>query len=170
MNKLLKPSYYYKDIYSINYQKLKNNNIKYILLDIDNTIGDSKDRVPNSQAIKHIKKLEKEFQIILFSNALPKRVKRYAEILGVSSYSCALKPFGFSYRKFLRDYKINKSSIAAIGDQFYTDILGANKAGITSILVDKISDNENIITKLNRKRENILLRKYNIIERGNYDD
>ena len=76
MNKLLKPSYYYKDIYSINYQKLKKNNIKYILLDIDNTIGDSKDIVPNSQAIKHIKKLEKEFEIILFSNALPKRVKR----------------------------------------------------------------------------------------------
>ena len=58
MNKLLKPTLYYKDLYNINYKKLKENNIQYLLLDIDNTIGDSKERYPSKKAIKFIKELQ----------------------------------------------------------------------------------------------------------------
>ena len=63
---------------------------------------------------------------------------------------------------------LKKENIAAIGDQLFTDILGANKMNITSILVEPISKNESIFTKLNRARENRLIKKYNIIEKGNY--
>ena len=75
-----------------------------------------------------------------------------------------------NYKKFLKDYKVNTDNVAAIGDQLYTDVLGANKMAIKSILVDKISNNESLFTKLLRVRENNNIKKYNLIERGKYDD
>ena len=68
----------------------------------------------------------------------------------------------------LKENNLNCKNIAAIGDQLYTDIKGANNMNIISILVDPISKNESIITKFNRLRENKLIKKYHIIERGNY--
>lgn len=68
----------------------------------------------------------------------------------------------------MKKYKATNSQIAAIGDQLYTDIKGANKLDITSILVDPISKNEFIITKLNRLKENRLINKSKIITRGEY--
>ena len=55
-----------------------------------------------------------------------------------------------------------------IGDQIYTDILGANKLNILSIYVDRLSSKESIITKINRLREQRLFKKTSIIKRGEY--
>ena len=170
MNKLLKPTLYYKDLYNINYKKLKENNIQYLLLDIDNTIGDSKERYPSKKAINFIKELQSNFTIILMTNALPPRAKRYAESIGVPYFAFSLKPFKINYKNILKKYNAPKSNVAAIGDQIFTDVLGANKMGITSILIDKISNNESIITKFNRIRENRIIKKYKIIERGKYNE
>lgn len=170
MNKLLIPKLYYKDIYSINYKKLKDNNIRYLLLDIDNTIGDDKERIPCKRAIELINNLKNDFNIVLLTNTLPPRAKRYAKLLGLSYYALSIKPLRKTYKKFIKEYNADVSSIAGIGDQLYTDIVGANKMGITSILVDKISNNETIATKINRIRENRNINKYKFIERGKYDD
>ena len=50
MDNKLKPTRYYKDIYSINYELLKQENIKYLLFDLDNTIGDSREKTPSEKA------------------------------------------------------------------------------------------------------------------------
>lgn len=170
MDKLIKPNFYYQDIYSINYQRLKDNNIHYLLLDIDNTIGDDKEKTPCKKAIDLISSLKKDFTIILFTNTYPARAKRYSKLLGIPYYAFSVKPLRMNYKKFLKDYKVNTDNVAAIGDQLYTDVLGANKMAITSILVDKISNNESLFTKLLRVRENNNIKKYNLIERGKYDD
>ena len=170
MENLLKPKLYYKDIYSINYKKLKAKNIQYLLIDIDNTIGDDKEYLPCPKVVEFIKQLKEDFTIVLISNALPNRVKRYAKLIGVPYYSLSLKPLKRTYKIFLKEYKTTNNAIAAIGDQLYTDIVGANKMGITSILVDRISNNESVITKINRLRENNAIKKYKLIERGVYDE
>ena len=170
MNNFMKPNLYYKDIYSINYKKLKDNNISYLLFDIDNTIADNLEKIPCQKALDFITELKEDFNIILISNSLPIRAKRFGTSLKVPYYSFSLKPFKKTYKKIIADFNLKTSTIAAIGDQIYTDIKGANKMKITSILVDRISDNESIITKFNRYRERILLNKYKIIERGKYDD
>ena len=171
MERIQKPKLYYKDIFNINYKKLKNNNIKYLLFDIDNTIGDDKKRIPSKEDILLFKKLQKDFKLVLISNALKTRVKRYAKYLNIKDYYyLSLKPLKHTYNKIINKYNINTDIMAAIGDQLYTDIKGANKIGITSILVDKISNNETIFTKINRVRENRIIKKYKIIERGSYSD
>ena len=170
MNKLIIPNLYYKDIYSINYQRLKDNNIDYLLFDIDNTIGDDKERIPCNKAIDLIKNLKKDFTIIILSNTHPWRAKCYAKLLDIPYYSFAIKPLKMSYKRFIKKYNAEVDKVAAIGDQLYTDIKGANKMGITSILVDKISNNETLVTKLLRKKENYNINKYKFIERGKYDE
>ena len=50
----------------------------------------------------------------------------------------------------------------------FTDVLGANKAGLVSILVDPISDRDSIFTKRNRKKERKFMEKNNVIKRGKY--
>lgn len=169
MQKLYKPTIYVKDIFSINYPALKKKKIKYLLFDIDNTIADNKTKEPEEKVIQLFEKLKnEEFHVILLTNALPHRALRFARKLNVKAYYLACKPASFNYKRIKKELKIKDIEIAAIGDQLLTDIKGANKQKITSILVDKISNNESIITKINRRRENRRIKKYNLLKRGEY--
>ena len=63
--------------------------------------------------------------------------------------------------------------MAAIGDQLFTDILGANKAGITSILVNPMSNVDYVWTKFNRFLEKFIYKKFEkreILIKGKYYD
>ncbi len=168
---LLKPSIYQKDIYNINYNKLKQNNIKNLIFDIDNTIASNKEKTPNNKVIELFNKLKNEgFNIYIISNALKKRALAFGNILNVKTYYLSAKPSKRSYLKLLKENNINITETAAIGDQLYTDIKGANKLGIKSILVDKIDNKEFITAKINRIKENNLINKTKIIEKGEYYD
>ena len=169
MKKIYKPNIYIKDIYSLNYNKLLNKNINILLFDIDNTIGDSKEKLPSKKAIKLFEELRnKGFTIFILSNALKSRATKYGNLLKAKTYYFSAKPLKRQYKRIIKENNLNCKNIAAIGDQLYTDIKGANNMNIISILVDPISKNESIITKFNRLRENKLIKKYHIIERGNY--
>lgn len=169
MKNLYKPTIYAKDIYSINYKKLKDHNIKYLLFDIDNTIANTNEKVPNKEVLSLFSKLKKEgFTIFILTNALPRRAKRFARILSTKTYYLSWKPLSINYKRIIKEYDLNKENIAAIGDQIYTDIKGANKIGITSILVNPTSNKESIFTKINRLKEIILIKRTKIIIRGEY--
>ena len=168
MNKLLIPNRYYKDIFSINYDLLKKENIKYLLFDLDNTLGDSKAAVPSLEVIELIKKLKKDFTIIIITNALPIRAKRYGAILDVEVFYLSRKPNNINYLKIINKYNTSSDEMAGIGDQIYTDIKGANRLNIKSIFLDPISENESILTKPNRIKEKVLIYKKGIIKRGEY--
>ena len=147
MNKL-KPTYYYPNIYKINYQKLKDNGIKCLLFDLDNTIASLEEKTPSKKLTNHFQKLTKlNFDIYIFSNATKKRVEPFKK-LNKTIIHFALKPLRINFNKLLRKY--NKNEVAIIGDQIFTDILGGNKVGITTILVDPITNKDLIVTKLNR--------------------
>lgn len=70
-------------------------------------------------------------------------------------------------------YKFKEHEIAAIGDQLLTDIYGANKIGITSILISPIGEYEKFGTKINRFFEKFLyrrLKRKNILIKGEFYD
>lgn len=168
MNKMYVPSMYAKDIYSINYQKLKDNNIHYLLFDLDNTIADKNMREPDNNIIDFFNNLKKDFTIFIVSNALKHRAIKFTKKLNIKTYYISLKPLKITYNKIIKKYNLKVSEIAAIGDEIFTDILGANKMNIKSILVDKVSTQEYLLTKISRIRENYLFKKTQIIKRGEY--
>ena len=167
--KLLKPKIYKKDIFSINYDKLLKQNIKNLLFDIDNTISSCKDKLPSKEVKELFNNLkEKGFNIFIITNALKRRATKFQQELNVKTYHFSMKPSPRNYKKMFKENNLVKEECAAIGDQLYTDIKGANNLGILSILVDPISNKEFITTKLNRRKENKLINKTKIIKKGEY--
>lgn|SRR5574344_224190 len=163
------PDMYQSSIYVIDYNKLYNRGIRCILFDLDNTLAPVNIKEPTEELKKFIENLKKQFKIIIFSNGTKRRVKPFKETLNLDSYSFTCKPFQKNFNKILSNYK--QSEVVIIGDQLFTDIVGGNEAGITTILINPISKKDFILTKVNRVREKILMRKLrdnNLFVKGRY--
>lgn len=167
------PDLYYKNIYEINYEKLKKKNIKTLLFDLDNTIVEAHQKKVSKKAKTLMQTLKKQgFTVMIFSNSPSKRVKRFEKACGVQSYASACKPVQIGFRRAFKKYHLQKKETAIIGDQIVTDIVGGNTFGITTILVTPLTSRDFWLTKINRYRENKILAKLEakgVWKRGKYD-
>ncbi len=154
MRRLLTPKIHIDSVYDLDINILTENNIKGIIIDIDNTLiaWDCKDL--NDKACAFIEGLQKEgFKICILSNSTKKRVKRLNDKLNLHAVCNAAKPFKYSYKKAMRLMQTDVTNTAVIGDQLFTDILGGNKLGLFTILVEPISAKEFLWTRLMRMLE-----------------
>lgn len=168
---LYKPSMYYKDIYNINYDKLKKQGITCLVFDLDNTLGLITEIKCPEKTRDLIRKLQKDFLVLVCSNNNKTRLKPYLQDLGVGGVAWSMKPLTFGLRKIKRDYKLKKQEMVMIGDQLVTDIASANKFRIKSILVDPLGKKDMKVTFFNRILENMIIKRYmrkGIFERGRY--
>ena len=167
------PDIYQKNIYDIDYHKLKKRGIKCLLFDLDNTLVPVKTDTPTKKVKELFHFLETDFKVIIISNSNRKRLIPFKEGLNVDVAASAHKPFKKKYLKIIATYKFKEHEIAAIGDQLLTDIYGANKIGITSILISPIGEYEKFGTKINRFFEKFLyrrLKRKNILIKGEFYD
>ncbi len=170
MNKF-RPTIYKKDIFSIDYKKLKEDGITCLVFDLDNTLALLEEKECPERVKKLIKKLQDDFLIFIISNNIKSRIEPYKRELGVFAVSFAMKPFTFGLKKIKYHYHLKKKEMAMIGDQIITDILSGNNFRIKTILVDPLSDKDLKITGLNRKIEEKIINKYQkkgLFERGKY--
>ncbi len=166
------PDMYVKSIFEINFKSLKKRGIKCILFDLDNTIAPLHIPVPD----KELKDLFADLEIlkikaIILSNAGKGRVEPFKEKLNVDSSYHSQKPFKKKYKKIMDIYGFKDNEIACIGDQLLTDIYGANRMGFLSILVNPISHEDYLPTKINRFFEQKLfaiLEKRGLFKIGDY--
>lgn len=145
------PKMYKKTIYDVNYDLLKENGIKCLIYDLDNTLLKVDKSIPKKDICDLIKKLKRDFNIYIISNnSSKKRIGSVADRLGIEYVSFALKPFskGFSKVRKLHNYK--KTEMCIIGDQIMTDILGGNRYGIYTVLLEPLSKEELKVTLFNR--------------------
>lgn len=167
------PDVYQKSIYTINYKKLKKNGIKCLLFDLDNTIAPYKVNEPDVKVKELFARLEEDFKVIIISNSPKNRIRPFKEKLNVDCAYSSRKPFKTKYKKILEIYNFKIDEVACIGDQILTDILGANRMGFTSILVNRVAKYETIFTRFNRFFEGFILKnlaKKNILVSGEYYD
>ena len=165
------PDIYVQSIYKINYDALKKRKIKCLLFDLDNTLASYEENVPSDDVKELFLMLSKSFKIIILSNATKKRLYPFKNILNVDVAYSSHKPFKKKYVKIMNLYNYKPEEIACIGDQLMTDILGANKRGCLSILVNSIGTKEPIWTRFNRFFERFILKslaKKGILEKGKY--
>ena len=165
------PNAYYENIFKIDYDKLKKIGIKNLFFDIDNTIIPYKELDINTETIELFNKINKDFNVFLFSNSKRKRVMKIANQLGVGAYYMSMKPLKRNYKKITNIF--DKDECIFIGDQFMTDVLGARKNKLKVIFVDKLKKYEPITTKFWRVLEKHYLKKYKklgIFEIGKYYD
>lgn len=162
MLKHLLPGAYAPDVFSIDYQKLRDRGYKAILFDIDNTlVHHNKDATPEVEAL--FEKLHAMgLKTVLVSNNDRERVERFLARIE-SQYICdARKPELSGYRKALALAETAAEEAVFIGDQMFIDILGANRAGIDSIMVHFIVVNPKEKIGIRRHVENVVLFFYNL--------
>lgn len=167
------PKEYYESIFKINYKKLKERNIKCLLFDLDNTCVPYKEKNPTKELEELFKKLTQlGFKVIIFTNAPKKRIIPFKKLNVDYNYS-SKKPFKTNFNKILTKYNYKKEEVCIIGDQLFTDILGGNRIGINTILVDPLSKDDLIFTKILRGLEIILINNYKkkgLFNKGEYYD
>ena len=166
MNKF-KPSIYKKSIFDINYDLLKNKKIKVIAFDLDNTIVPYDEKEPNKEVIALVKKLKKDFIVVVTSNNFHGRVKYVSDILDCDFLCNLLKPSKKLKKLIINKYQVKMQEVCIIGDQLITDIFLGNRLGMTTILVDPIKDKDFKITFFNRFLEKRIIKKINL-RKGNY--
>ena len=165
------PDLFYQNVYSIDYKKLKKMGIKCLIFDLDNTISSYEVNEPDKKIKELFYNLNKDFKIILLSNNTKNRVRPFKEKLNVDSSYKSGKPFKKKYQKVLDLYGYKDTEIACIGDQLLTDVWGANRLDLTSILVNPLTTKDNTMTLLTRLIEKIIynnLSKKDLLKRGKY--
>ena len=161
------PKMYKKDIFSIDYKKIIKDGYKIIIFDLDNTIGKVKQEKCGLEVEKFLNSLNKEIRVIIASNSHKKRVTSFCKNLECDYYYFSLKPSLRIIRKIKNKYHVEYNKMVIVGDQLLTDILLGNRKKILTILVDQIDQFDLKKTKLNRKIEKIIKKKYNL-KKGEY--
>lgn len=165
------PKSYYKNVYDIDYDRLKKKKIKCIMFDLDNTLALVDEGIPPEKVIKFIQKLNKNFDTYIISNNNRKRIEKFCSYFDSTFVAFALKPMtkGFREIRKIGNYKLEE--MCMIGDQVMTDILGGNRFGCYTILVDPLGKKDLKITSVNRFLEKIVVKrltKKGVLERGKY--
>ena len=156
------PKSYFKNITEINADFFQEKHIKAVLLDIDNTLIDKNNNMVKGLEdwIENVKKRNIKFCILSNTNN-KKKAKKIANLLDIPYIYFAKKPLKFGFKRAKKILKINDSKeIAVIGDQVLTDVFGANRCSMYSILVEPLKQNDIWITKINRVIERRILAKY----------
>ena len=133
--KIYRPDIYQKDVFSINYEKLKKKNIKVLIYDIDDTLIPSNEIKLKKETINLITKLKKDFKIILLTNSPSFRSNKIKNQLDVDCYSLSMKPLKYNLNKIMKNY--DKKDVVLIGDRLLTDIKLANNYNIMSRYYNK---------------------------------
>lgn len=168
---IFKPSIYKKTIFDIPYDKLKEEGIRCLVFDLDNTLGLISHKSCPEDTKKLIEKLKKDFIVVISSNNTKRRIQPYLDELGVDGFAWSLKPSIRGLLKIKLKYKLKKKEMCMIGDQIVTDILSGKRFHIMTILVDPLGDQDLKITGLNRKIEAKIIERYEkrgLFRRGNY--
>ena len=120
---------------------LQKRGIRLLMLDFDNTIVPYTTNEPTDEMASWLKSMaESPIQLCVVSNSKRDRVKVFCKIYGIDCITHAKKPFSKGIRECLTRYGIPAKNCALAGDQIYTDVLGANCAGVQSILVKAINN------------------------------
>ena len=93
------PDIYKRNIFDINYKKLKDEGIKCLIFDLDNTLAKIDSADIDNKTKELIERLKKEFIILIVSNSPKKRVKVFLDILDIDGYYFALKPSIMSLKR-----------------------------------------------------------------------
>ncbi|MCI9436134.1 MAG: YqeG family HAD IIIA-type phosphatase [Lachnospiraceae bacterium] len=143
--------------YGIDYGDYYERGLRGIIFDIDNTLVPH--GAPADERAKALfgKLRETGFEMLLLSNNKEPRVKSFAEAVGAKYIYKAGKPGRAGYEKAMELMRTGPESTLFVGDQLFTDVWGAKKAGILTFLVKPIHPREEIQIVLKRRLEWIVL-------------
>ena len=103
---------------------------------------------------------EAGFRMIIISNNFKGRVGSFGAVFGLDTLSFALKPLPVGYLRAAKRLRVKPQECVIIGDQIFTDIVGANLCGMKSVLLSPIEPEEGFTFKVRRHFERGLREKF----------
>lgn len=134
--------------------------IEGLILDVDNTLALHDSPVPADGVPEWVELMKKSrINLMIVSNNHAERVKPFADMLGIDFVCEGKKPLCKGFREALLRMHMPKNKIAAVGDQIYTDVLGANLFGIKMLYVVPMEYEKTTFFKVKRRLEKPFLPK-----------
>ena len=154
------PNAYLKNVQEITIEFLKENNLKALILDVDNTLIDyyknfSEEKI---QWAENLKRQGIILYILSNTNKKPK-VEMVAKKLEIPFENFAKKPSKKGFIKIQRKINIKAENIGVVGDQIFTDVIGGNRCNMYTILVDPVDKKDYWYTAWKRPIENIIKKR-----------
>lgn len=137
-------------IYDLKPQALSSQGIRLVLCDLDNTLASYEESLP-SPALRRWKEALEEKGVTLFVVSNSRKSRRcpdFCEALGIPYVRHAGKPGTKGFREALERTGLPASQAIMVGDQIFTDTLGANRAGVFSVLVKPIAWGKNPLRRV----------------------
>lgn len=156
---LLYPTIYRRRITDLTADDLRALGARGILLDIDNTLTTHDNPVLDACVRAWLDEMRQAgFALTVVSNNRDERVRPFAEAIGLHYQARAAKPLPRGYRAAAASMGLAPRQCVAVGDQIFTDILGANLAGMKSVLLEPIEPEvEQKFIVFKRRFERVLL-------------
>jgi len=155
------PDLYLDSILELSVDTLNKNNIKGLMIDIDNTVVDTQKNIIDGLEDWYKKIKEAGIKCIILSNSSKiAKIRSVSDKLEIPYISLALKPLKSGFKRGIKLLDLDRENIAVVGDQIFTDVIGANRCKLFSILVKPINEQDLWYTKWKRPIENKILEKY----------
>ena len=155
------PRLYCKNILEVTPEFLKENNIKALILDVDNTLLDFDLNIIEGLEEWGKTMKENEIKCIILSNSNKEtKVKMVADLLGIEYIKFAMKPLKRGFKMAQKQLDVPFENIAAVGDQIFTDVIGANSVKMYSILVKPLAEKDLWMTRFKRPIEELVVKSY----------
>ncbi len=162
MNSIFYPKKSFKSIYDIDLIALMNEGISGLILDIDNTLVGHGIIEADKKVVDWVQGAQdKGFKLCIVSNNTETRVIKFTESLKIPAIHRAQKPRGRAFLTGAKIMELDRAAVAVIGDQIFTDIIGGNRLGMMTILVEPVGTYEPFFIKLKRVFEKMVLIRYN---------
>ena len=157
---MIYPNDYFEKIDKITIEYLKKNDIKALILDMDNTLINRNSEMPEN-VLKWAKEIRGQgVKLIIVSNSNKKnKLDKISNLLGIEYIVFAKKPLKSGLMKAVKLLGENVNNIAVVGDQIFTDIIGGNRCKMYTILVDAIEEKDFWYTAWKRPIENKIKEK-----------
>ncbi|MXQ50064.1 YqeG family HAD IIIA-type phosphatase [Salinicoccus hispanicus] len=161
LEKYFLPSDYFREFHSITPQYLKDRGIRAVITDLDNTLVGYDEPDANESVLEWFKSMnENDIKVTIVSNGSRNRVGRFCDPHDIEYIFRARKPLGSAYNKAVKMMDEDRGETVMIGDQLMTDVFGANRVGLKSILVLPVKKKDGWATVVNRRIERILMKYF----------
>ena len=156
---MFRPNIKLDKITDIKVSLLKKYNIDSLILDVDNTLSTHHGQVLTDGLSEWLANMrENNIKLTILSNSTSKRLDPFAKKIGLDYISLGLKPLPFGYIRALKALGSKRKNTAIVGDQIFTDTLGGNIVGLTTVLLTPIKPETSLRFRMKRRVEKFLIK------------
>nr|WP_082702084.1 YqeG family HAD IIIA-type phosphatase [Aerococcus urinaehominis] len=159
MLKYFRPTWMLEKIYLLDSADMEKNHIKGIITDLDNTLIAWNNPDGTEELRDWLADMDKaDIPIVILSNNSEDRVRQVAKQFNIQFHAPARKPLRRGFKRALDMLDMDPDDVVIIGDQLLTDIFGANRLVVRSIMVLPIVKTDSFVTRINRFFERLIFK------------